>query len=432
MSMNNNRSTDTLSPLALELLDATTKQLDLLERGEECGIIELAPVSLPENPPGDNNHIGWPVATKVDDTLVVIRRRIPGHDPWGAGDGDENSSFSLAVTSSDGGASWSEPFDLRDAMEPSCKNRGGVIPLSHRYKFGPANESREGYKLHLNAIGTSSRGTVVLLCNYGAFRSEDNGETWTHLHEEFRDDTTAGDIVFLGPRIVDHPDLGLCAFGNTVGYGRTDPDRHPNPERGPADLVHHNLVILNSRDDGRTWQKTIHELPIWAAQHEASAVQHEGDIFIWGRDQLTSTSYFQIRVSGGKPVDVRRANLRHTRSLDTPDIDFNPVTGRFEVVRSFREKLLVDLWSIDPKDWESAEWRYEGVLFAKKGSEGGREFKKTSDGFHPGGGVIDVEKGVQHIFIYTGHPRGPAGSFRLTRTLDTPKLVEFLSGSSSS
>ena len=206
MSMNNNRSTDTLSPLALELLDATTKQLDLLERGEECGIIELAPVSLPENPPGDNNHIGWPVATKVDDTLVVIRRRIPGHDPWGAGDGDENSSFSLAVTSSDGGASWSEPFDLRDAMDPSCKNRGGVIPLSHRYKFGPANESREGYKLHLNAIGTSSRGTVVLLCNYGAFRSEDNGETWTHLHEEFRDDTKAGDIVFLGPRIVDHPE----------------------------------------------------------------------------------------------------------------------------------------------------------------------------------------------------------------------------------
>jgi hypothetical protein len=112
--------------------------------------------------------------------------------------------------------------------------------------------------------------------------------------------------------------------------------------------------------------------------------------------------------------------------MDTPDIDFNPVTGRIEVARSFREELLVDLWSIDPEDWESAEWRYEGVLFAKKRSEGGKEFYKTADGFHPAGGVIDVEKGVQHIFIYTGHPNGPSGSFRLTRTLDTPKLVEFL------
>ncbi len=419
-----NESQTNISPLALQLLNATEAQLDLLERGRDLGIIELAPVSLPDHPLGDNNHIGWPVATQVEDTLVVIRRRIPGHNARGAGDGDQNSSFSLAVTSSDDGASWSEPFDLRDAMEPTCKNRGGALPLSHRYKFGPVNESREGYKLHLNAIGTSHRGTVVVLCNYGAFRSEDKGRTWTHLHEEFRDDTMEGDTVYLGPRIVEHPDLGLCAFGNTVGYGRND--RHPNPVEGPADLFHHNLVVFSSKDDGRTWQKTIHKLPVWAVQHEAAAVLHEGDIFILGRDERTRTSYQQIRVSAGRPVDVRRANIRHTTTLDTPDIDFNPVTGRFEVARSFREELLVDLWSIDPEDWESAEWRYEGVLFARKRSEGGKEFYRTSDGFHPAGGVIDVEKGVQHIFIYTGHPNGPSGSFRLTRTLDTPKLVEFL------
>ena len=123
------------------------------------------------------------------------------------------------------------------------------------------------------------------------------------------------------------------------------------------------------------------------------------------------------------PVSATRAGL------DTLDIDYNPVTRRFEVVRSMRENLLVDLWSIDPEDWESAEWRFEGVLFAKKRSEGGKEFYKTSDGFHPAGGVIDAEKGVQHIFIYTGHPNGPAGTFRITRTLETPKLAEFLGDS---
>ena len=49
-----------------------------------------------------------------------------------------------------------------------------------------------------------------------------------------------------------------------------------------------------------------------------------------------------------------------------------------------------------------------------------------ADGFHPAGAVIDPQRGVQHIFIYTGHPNGPAGVFRITRTLRTNKLTELL------
>ena len=414
----------TFGDLALQLLGASGEQLELLERGREKGLIEISPVSLPEHPLGDNNHLGWPVATRVGDTVVLVRRRIPGHNPFGAGDGDADSSFSLAMRSQDGGKSWSAAFDLRDAMEPGCKNRGGILPLSHRYKFGPRNDSLEGYKLHLNAIGTSDRGTVVVLCNYGAFRSPDRGATWTHLHEQFREDTATGDIVYLGPRVVRHPDLGLCALGNTVGYGRSD--RFPNPVDGPVDLTHHNLVLLHSQDDGVTWQKDMVELPHWAAQHEASALCHDGDLFVLGRDCATDASYLQIRVGRRKEVDVRRANVRHSRHLDTPDIDFNPVTGRFEWVRSFREEQLIDLWSIDPADWEAAEWRFEGVLFARR-KEG--YFYKEADGFHPAGGVIDAEAGVQHIFFYSGHPNGPAGTFRLTRSLDTPALSAFLTPS---
>jgi len=234
-----------------------------------------------------------------------------------------------------------------------------------------------------------------------------------------------GDIVYLGPRIVDHPEMGLCAFGNTVGYGREK--RFPNPVDGPSDLFHHNLVVLSSKNDGVTRDKTVHQLPFSAVQHEPTAVVHEGDVFILGRDERARTSYQQVRLSDGKPVDVRRmANLRHTRGLDTVDIDYNPVTGRFEVVRSFRERLLVDLWSIDPSEWESAEWRYEGVLFSRRLAAEGEDFYKTADGFHPAGAVMDAEKGAQHIFIYTGHPNGSAGSFRITRTLETDRLAEFL------
>lgn len=417
--------TGKFSPLALELLATSDEKLSRLEEGSRLDLIEMAPVVLPEAAVGDNDHVGWPVATQVDGALVVIHRRIPGHNPWGAGNGDENSTFSMARTSLDGGRTWSESFDLREAMHPNDKNRGGDLPVSHRYKFGPVNESNQGYKLHLNAIGTSSAKSVVVLCNYGAFRSTDQGRSWTHLNEQFREDTTEGDIVYLGPRIVDHPEMGLCAFGNTVGYERTG--RHPNLVPGPSELHQHNLVVLRSEDDGVTWEKTIHELPNWAVQHEPAAVAHEGDVFIMGRDERARTSYQQIRLSGGRPIDVRRtANIRHTRIMDTLDLDFNPVTGRFEVVRSFREKLLVDLWSIDPSEWESAEWRFEGVLFAKRSTGEGEDFYKTADGFHPAGAVMAEEKGVQHIFVYTGHPNGPAGSFRITRTLETPRLAEFL------
>jgi len=33
---------------------------------------------------------------------------------------------------------------------------------------------------------------------------------------------------------------------------------------------------------------------------------------------------------------------------------------------------------------------------------------------------------LQHVFFYSGNPGGPAGVFRMTRTLDTPQLAGFL------
>ena len=263
---------------------------------------------------------------------------------------------------------------------------------------------------------------MVILCNYGAFRSEDKGRTWEHLSEQFREDTTEGDMLFVGPRIVDHPDLGLCAFANSVGYGRSA--KFPNPVDGPVEGTRSDFVLLTSDDDGRTWNRTDHKLPRWAAQYEPAPVIHEGDIYIMARDELARTSHLQIRVSGGVPVDVRRANMRQARSVEDAALDFNPVTGRFEVVRSVREEMRVELWSIDPEEWESAEWRFEGTLFAR--NQDTPDFYKTSDGYHPTGAVVDPEKGVQYIFIYSGHPCGPAGSFMIRRTLDTPALSQFL------
>ena len=109
------------------------------------------------------------------------------------------------------------------------------------------------------------------------------------------------------------------------------------------------------------------------------------------------------------------------RSVDTSDICYNQQTRRFEVVQSDRGNKSVVLYSLDPQDWDAAQWRREGTLFERGGS-----FYSTFDGFHTGGAVVDHERGLQHIFIYSGHAGGPAGVFRITRTLDTPKLAKFL------
>ena len=107
--------------------------------------------------------------------------------------------------------------------------------------------------------------------------------------------------------------------------------------------------------------------------------------------------------------------------MDTVDFCLNPVTQRFEIVRSERHRMELWLWSMNPADWETGQWRRECRLLAVDG-----KFYSTADGFHPAGAVVDVKRGVQHIFIYAGHPNGPAGVFRITRTLQTPQLAAAL------
>ena len=354
-----------IGALARELLNISEDQWSKLERGRKEGIIELEPVVLPEHPRGDNNHMGWPVGTMTRDTLVLIHRRMPGHNARGSGHADGDSTFSMAIRSVDQGRTWSQSYDLRDAMNPENRDRGGIIPLSHRNAWGPLNHSKQGYKLHLNAIGTARDGAVIVLCNYGVFRSDDQVQSWEHFAEPFREDLTEGDMVYLGPRVIDHPEAGLLAFGNTVSYGPREGT--PNPVDGPVDY-HHNLVILNSNDGGRSWQKTPHELPQWAVQFEPAALLHDNELFAIGRDEGTNCEHLQMRLrKPGGPVEVKCTNLKDPRKIDTVDIDYNPVTQRLEVARAPREKLRVDVWSIDPAQWDSAEWRFECTLFSRLG-----------------------------------------------------------------
>jgi len=393
--------------LARQLLGASDEQLATFAEGHRQGLIEVAPVHLPVDPPGDCNHYGWPVATLVGETMVVMHRRIPGHRASGAGGPNEKMSYGIVLRSDDGGQTWSEPYDLRDCMKPEDRNRGGIVPLSHRAKFDKENKSPKGYKVHLHGIGTTCDGGVVAVNNHGVFRSDDEGQTWRHFPTALRDDTFPHEIINIGPRILDHPEHGLLVFGNWFG----EVDRYHR--------LRNQLVAMSSPDGGATWR--VEEHPAGFPQYEPAVLLHEGKLLFVTRDQTKVRAHKQMAWSpGGKPA-VIDTNLEDPRFVDTVDFSFNPVTQRFEVVRSERHRMQLWLWSMDPADWERGQWRRECRLLDRSGV-----FYRDADGFHPAAAVIDAQHGVQHVFIYSGHPNGPTGVFRITRTLNTPKLAAFL------
>ena len=156
------------SELSKKLLSLTDASRDQLATAVRRGLIEIAPVNLPFKPPGDCNHYGWPIATMVGDTIIVMHRRIPGHKASGAGRPHEKMSYGIVLRSADGGKTWSKPYDLRDCMQPADRIRGGIVPLSHRAKFDKGNKSSKGYKVHLHAIGTTRNDGVAAINNHAA------------------------------------------------------------------------------------------------------------------------------------------------------------------------------------------------------------------------------------------------------------------------
>lgn len=393
---------------ATELLDITPDFAQQLNKAQSLDLLEIAPVHLPPASAGDCNHYGWPVATMTGDTLIVMHRRIPGHKAKGAGTPDPSMSYGIVLSSSDGGQTWSEPYDLRDCMKPEDRLRSGIVPLSHRAKFDKGNKSELGYKVHLHSIGTTRDGGVVAINNHGVFRSDDAGRTWRHFSTALREDNFPHEIINLGPRILDHPKHGLLAFGNWFG------------EANSYHKYSNKLVALSSRDDGASWKVEEHDVGF--PQYEPAVLFHEDRFLFVTRDQTKTLAHQQMSWRPGEKPLVLETNLKDPRLVDTVDFSLNPVTGRFEIVRSERHRMELWLWSMDPADWGKGQWRRECRLLAREG-----KFYSTADGFHPAGAVIDEARGVQHLFVYSGHPNGPAGVFRISRTLDTPKLVAALS-----
>ena len=234
-----------------ELLGVDRAQRELWARGKQKGLIEVAPVHLPRNPPGD---------------------------------------------CSDAGKTWSKPYDLRDCMKSEDRLRGGIVPLSHRAKFDKGNKSALGYKVHLHAIGTAHDGAVLAVNNHGVFRSEDAGRSWKHFSKALREDTFNHPIINIGPRILNDSKHGLLVFGNW--FGEVD-QYHQYSEK---------LVVLRSTDGGATWK--AEEYPAGFKQYEPAALFRDGQYLFVTRDQNQVRAHRQMSWIPGQKPTITQTNLQ--------------------------------------------------------------------------------------------------------------------------
>ena len=202
-------TTDASGELERRIMNASPEQLALLEDARAHGLMELAPVVLPVNPLGDNNHMGWPVATAAGDAIVVIHRRIPGHNPKGAGRGGAD----LHLLHGD-------PLDRRRRhLEPVVRSarRDGrrAQPRRASCRCRTATSSGRSTPAGRATSCTSTRSappTTELAARHrgGALqlRCVPVGRRRRHLGTRKRavpGRHHPGDIVYLGPRIIDHP-----------------------------------------------------------------------------------------------------------------------------------------------------------------------------------------------------------------------------------
>ena len=186
--------------------------------------------------------------------------------------------------------------------------------------------------------------------NHGVFRSIDKGRTWKHFSRALRNDTFPHEIINLGPRILDHPKHGLLAFGNWFG------------EVGKYHQLRNQLVAISSPDDGATWQ--VEEHPAGFPPYEPAVLLHDKKFLFVTRDQTKVRAHKQMGWLPGEIPGIIDTNLQNLRYVDTVDFSFNPVTKRLEIVRNERYRMKLWLWSMDPRDWETGQWRRECRLFA--------------------------------------------------------------------
>lgn len=382
---------------------------------ETAGVQVIRPVALPRGKAlvGANRHLGWPVAIRVGATLLCAHHRIKCHTGSVKSRMIKHHSHAVLLRSEDNGETWSDPLDMQDV---------GVSREPTVLGFG-------------NCFGVLGK-TAFLATRYGLYASEDEGKNWRlipgaltekKMKNRIKVDMKAGYAGNFGPRMIVHPEKGLVIPSGV----RDEPV----------------MDLFYSMDQGKTWSQERVDLPKGINPQEPTGLFHNGRLIFLTRNhtlpfrglkQLREPQRPALMVSKGSWFPMAHqamTNITSYRWPDTTDVDWNPVTKRYEAVVTNRsgggpgaetnelKEKTVNLWSMAPDDLyagRAKKWRFEGTLLRWK--HGSLEKRPEGiDSAHPGGAVMDAERGVQHIFIHSGTYATPTGSYRITRTLSTPK-----------
>jgi autotransporter-associated beta strand protein len=410
-------------------LDFPIKEQYRLAALIERGVLEIAPV-VQAPLTATHTHLGWPVATMLPSgRIVLVFRQRDGHN--GSDEGDR----------------WVIYTDNLETWHPAGVLADKALRLGDSYgmyAIGWAPRPDNGEPRLVMAVGnTPAPGFTKMV-----YLSDDAGQTWGGP-------TSLNPVIPVGnqtgPNLIQHPVFGLLASWGQPGMQPFD----PNGPRGN--------YLTRTLDAGLTWEtrewiNAEPSLPIepaiatWGPGHMVILARDYSE-FGYGDDPERKyfhlTQHVYAYEEGHTFQDVNFTTVASNiagngattseppgrNSQDTADVFFNPVTGRVEMLQSHRwgtggpdtehtlaetlleERSSLNLWSIDPDALlaGSNQWRFDGTVMERVGYA--RPGNK--DGLHPGGSVLDVERGMQHIFVYAGWRRGPASIYRISRTLDT-------------
>ena len=406
------------------------------------GLIEVRPICLPRDewlyraPNGTPlTHLGWPVAVKLDSVIHVFHPRVFTHS---RGTNPLSVLRLCAVArSTDHGKTfhpvpWLKNSCLDDLGICTGRVDGEMIARAPWLKKGGVLDGSSPVERLTNMRGGSGGaaaavidGKIVVACARGVYRSDDNGKTWRLLEGAgMPNQIPTFPRWGQGPELLVHPDKGLVSLGAT-------PDGK--------------LLLRTSQDHGSTWREEAFSVgePI----QEPAGCIYDGKLILMPRTGRASgipkpdaRGYCQYWSDDGwAPFKKQLTNIL-AGERDTTDVKYNPVSKRIEAVVTNRKGggpghegdncMTINLWSIAPDDLlaGSGEWRFEGTLVRSEGREHdcNNPLELERDGMHPGGTIIDAERGVQYIYIYMGHFQGPAGIFQVTRTLNTDALAAYL------
>ncbi len=378
--------------------------------------LDMAVVAtLPDN--AKVGHLGWPVATRLmNGRTIVLYRRASGHT-----DSDDASLAGHYILYSDDLTQW----------KPQQPLRLGPVPGMHCVGSAVNEDGAE----RVIAITSGNPRTL--------YTSDDHGVTWKADAQALQGMLRTA--VHVGPNLIQHPDFGLvAAFGQETKGGSRN-------------------YLISSTDAGKHWQECIWQrdvpgrgfeptLATWGPGHMVMISRETLADFAIGPDGLWGHSQHVYHHQHGRPLSrvkfkTSRTNIVGNPAIgngcnDTAEVIFNPVSKRIEVLHSHRwggglgrtgrtipkdeslEVSSLNLWSINPDDLlaGSGTWRFDGTIIERTGFSR----KGNLDGLHPGGSIIDIDAGMQHIFVYAGWRRCPSSIFRISRTLDTDALRDAL------